>query len=103
MCSNFYYIFFGQVELGNAGTHNLDPCRSSKFIIKERFQCPSEKVAYNRRFDYILSLNIFLREATNEGDNMYYHNSFFYISHKLVKTKFKNFIWTYLQNNYKLS
>lgn len=46
----------------------LDPTRSFKFGVEERLQCPSGKVAYNKRFDYILSLNIPLNQATNKGN-----------------------------------
>ncbi|RVW26079.1 Ubiquitin carboxyl-terminal hydrolase 14 [Vitis vinifera] len=54
------------VERVNAGHPELDPSRSFKFGIEERLFCPSGKVAYNRRGDYILSLNIPLHEATNK-------------------------------------
>lgn len=56
-----------QVERVNAGHPELDPSRCFKFGIEERLLCSSGKVAYNRRGDYILSLNIPLHEATNKG------------------------------------
>ncbi|KAI3713752.1 hypothetical protein L1987_72338 [Smallanthus sonchifolius] len=43
-----------------------DPARSFKFGTKERLQCPSGKFTYNKRNDYILSLNIQLKKATNK-------------------------------------
>lgn len=43
----------------NGGKPTMDPSRSFKFGIEERILCSSGKVAYNRRLDYILSLNIF--------------------------------------------
>ncbi|CAL9150454.1 unnamed protein product [Musa hybrid cultivar] len=61
----FFLYFLDQVERGNAGKPELDPSRSFKFIIEERLQCPSGKVAYNKRSDYILSLTIPLHKATN--------------------------------------
>ncbi|URE25227.1 ubiquitin carboxyl-terminal hydrolase [Musa troglodytarum] len=61
----FFLHFLDQVERGNAGKPELDPSRSFKFIIEERLQCPSGKVAYNKRSDYILSLTIPLHKATN--------------------------------------
>ncbi|XP_020109181.1 ubiquitin carboxyl-terminal hydrolase 14 isoform X2 [Ananas comosus] len=62
----FFLHLLDQVERANAGKPELDPSRSFKFIIEERLQCPSGKVAYNRRSDYILSLNIPLHAATNK-------------------------------------
>ncbi|KAJ8490656.1 hypothetical protein OPV22_012377 [Ensete ventricosum] len=61
----FFLHFLDQVERGNAGKPELDPSRSFKFIIEERLKCPSGKVAYNKRSDYILSLTIPLHKATN--------------------------------------
>jgi len=55
------------VERANAGKTELDPARSFKFGVEDRILCSSGKVAYNRRNDYILSLNIPLHEATNKG------------------------------------
>ncbi|CBI20399.3 unnamed protein product, partial [Vitis vinifera] len=62
----FFLHLLDQVERVNAGHPELDPSRSFKFGIEERLFCPSGKVAYNRRGDYILSLNIPLHEATNK-------------------------------------
>ncbi|XP_042453515.1 ubiquitin carboxyl-terminal hydrolase 14-like isoform X1 [Zingiber officinale] len=62
----FFLHFLDQVERANTGNPALDPSRSFKFVIEERLQCPSGKVAYNKRSDYILSLNIPLHEATNK-------------------------------------
>lgn len=64
----FFLHFLDQVERVNSGKPELDPSRSFKFIIEERLQCPSGKVAYNKRSDYILSLSIPLHEATNKGN-----------------------------------
>lgn len=63
----FFLHFLDQVERVNSGKPELDPSRSFKFGIEERILCSSGKVAYNRRLDYILSLNIPLHEATNKG------------------------------------
>ncbi|XP_020534537.1 ubiquitin carboxyl-terminal hydrolase 14 isoform X2 [Jatropha curcas] len=62
----FFLHFLDQVERANGGKPTLDPSRSFKFGIEERILCSSGKVAYNRRLDYILSLNIPLHEATNK-------------------------------------
>ncbi|KAL0909266.1 hypothetical protein M5K25_020116 [Dendrobium thyrsiflorum] len=62
----FFLHLLDQVEQAHAGKPELDPSRSFKFFIEERLQCPSGKVAYNKRADYILSLNIPLSEATNK-------------------------------------
>lgn len=62
----FFLHFLEQVERVNAGNPALDPSQSFKFGIEERISCPSGKVAYNRRVDYILSLNIPLEQATNK-------------------------------------
>lgn len=62
----FFLHLLEQVERVNAGKPKLDPSRSFKFGIEDRIQCPSGKVTYNRRFDYILSLNIPLNQATNK-------------------------------------
>ncbi|XP_054812623.1 ubiquitin carboxyl-terminal hydrolase 14 isoform X2 [Prosopis cineraria] len=64
----FFLHFLDQVERGNAGKCELDPARSFKFGIEDRIMCSSGKVAYNRRHDYILSLNIPLHEATNKDE-----------------------------------
>ncbi|KAJ4843006.1 ubiquitin-specific protease ubp14 [Turnera subulata] len=64
----FFLHFIDQVERVNGGKPALDPSRSFKFGIEERILCSSGKVAYNRRLDYILSLNIPLHEATNKGE-----------------------------------
>ncbi|KAL8144321.1 hypothetical protein V2J09_017353, partial [Rumex salicifolius] len=62
----FFLHLLEQVERVNCGNPGLDPSRSFKFGIEDRIQCPSGKVTYNKRFDYILSLNIPLHEATNK-------------------------------------
>ncbi|XP_021716651.1 ubiquitin carboxyl-terminal hydrolase 14-like isoform X1 [Chenopodium quinoa] len=62
----FFLHLLEQVERVNAGNPKLDPSRNFKFGIEDRIQCPSGKVTYNRRSDYILSLNIPLHEATNK-------------------------------------
>ncbi|XP_051133829.1 ubiquitin carboxyl-terminal hydrolase 14 [Andrographis paniculata] len=64
----FFLHFIDQVERTNNGNPNNDPSRSFKFGIEERLQCPSGKVAYNKRCDYILSLNIPLHKATNKKE-----------------------------------
>jgi ubiquitin carboxyl-terminal hydrolase 5/13 len=63
----FFLHFLDQVERVNGGKPALDPSRSFKFGIEERILCPSGKVGFNRRLDYILSLNIPLHEAANKG------------------------------------
>lgn len=63
----FFLHFLDQVERVNGGSSALDPSRSFKFGIEERILCPSGKVGFNKRLDYILSLNIPLHEATNKG------------------------------------
>ncbi|XP_014494321.1 ubiquitin carboxyl-terminal hydrolase 14 [Vigna radiata var. radiata] len=64
----FFLHFIDQVERANTGKIELDPSRSFKFGIEDRILCSSGKVTYNRRNDYILSLNIPLHEATNKGE-----------------------------------
>ncbi|GLT77243.1 hypothetical protein SLA2020_488480 [Shorea laevis] len=64
----FFLHFLDQVERSNSGKPELDPSRSFKFGVEERILCTSGKVAYNRRLDYILSLNIPLHEATNKEE-----------------------------------
>ncbi|XP_057963166.1 ubiquitin carboxyl-terminal hydrolase 14 [Malania oleifera] len=64
----FFLHFIDQVERANAGRTDLDPSRSFKFGIEERILCPSGKVTYNKRLDYILSLNIPLHEAINREE-----------------------------------
>ncbi|KAM7250829.1 hypothetical protein ACFE04_022712 [Oxalis oulophora] len=59
----FFLHFLDQVERVNSRHPNLDPSRCFKFGIEERILCSSGKVAYNKRNDYILSLNIPLHEA----------------------------------------
>ncbi|PWA84483.1 ubiquitin carboxyl-terminal hydrolase 5 [Artemisia annua] len=54
-----------QVECVNAS-------KPFKFGSEERLQCPSGKVAYNKRHDYILSLNIPLKKATNQTE-LFHH------------------------------
>jgi ubiquitin carboxyl-terminal hydrolase 5/13 len=63
---DFFLHLLDQVEQANPGNHELNPCSGFKFIIEERVQCPSGKVSYNKRSDYILSLSIPLHEATNK-------------------------------------
>lgn len=62
----FFLHFLDQVQQIHAGKAELDPSSSFKFVIEERLQCPSGKVTYNEREDYVLSLNIPLSEATNK-------------------------------------
>ncbi|KAL0553723.1 hypothetical protein IC582_007627 [Cucumis melo] len=64
----FFLHFLDQVERQNSGSFGSDPARSFKFGIEDRIVCSSGKVAYNRRHDYILSLNIPLHEATNKDE-----------------------------------
>ncbi|XP_047156849.1 ubiquitin carboxyl-terminal hydrolase 14 [Vigna umbellata] len=64
----FFLHFIDQVERANTGKTELYPSRSFKFGIEDRILCSSGKVTYNRRNDYILSLNIPLHEATNKGE-----------------------------------
>lgn len=64
---DFFLHLIDRVEQANPGNHELNPCSGFKFIIEERVQCPSGKVSYNKRSDYILSLGIPLHEATNKG------------------------------------
>lgn len=66
----FFLHFLDQVEQANAGRSDYDPSRCFKFFIEERLECPSGKVAYNKRADYILSLNIPLHEAINKGTSL---------------------------------
>lgn len=80
----FFLHLIEQVERIHSGNPNLDPSRSFKFGIEERLQCPSGKVAYNKRHDYILSLNIPLDKATNKSEFFFspFHYKFYknYIS-----------------------
>ncbi|XP_073312765.1 ubiquitin carboxyl-terminal hydrolase 14 [Primulina huaijiensis] len=64
----FFLHFIDQVERINTGNPNFDPSKSFKFGVEERLQCSSGKVTYNRRNDYILSLNIPLHKATNKKE-----------------------------------
>ncbi|KAM5585851.1 ubiquitin carboxyl-terminal hydrolase 14 [Rosa sericea] len=64
----FFLHFLDQVERAHGGRPEIDPARSFKFGIEDRILCSSGKVAYNRRLDYILSLNIPLHEATNKEE-----------------------------------
>uniref|UniRef100_A0A7N0SZ72 Ubiquitin carboxyl-terminal hydrolase n=1 Tax=Kalanchoe fedtschenkoi TaxID=63787 RepID=A0A7N0SZ72_KALFE len=64
----FFLHFLDQVERASAGKPEFDPSRCFKFGIEEKILCPSGKVAYNKRLDYILSLNIPLHEATNKEE-----------------------------------
>ncbi|XP_015082701.1 ubiquitin carboxyl-terminal hydrolase 14 isoform X1 [Solanum pennellii] len=70
----FFLHFIDQVERINSGTPNFDPSRSFKFGIEERLQCSSGKVTYNRRNDYILSLNIPLERAINKKELAEFQN-----------------------------
>ncbi|XP_071730177.1 ubiquitin carboxyl-terminal hydrolase 14-like isoform X2 [Rutidosis leptorrhynchoides] len=69
----FFLHLIDQVERINTGNPESDPARSLKFGIEERLQCPSGKVAYNKRNDYILSLNIPLEKATNKTELEEFH------------------------------
>ncbi|XP_029116271.1 ubiquitin carboxyl-terminal hydrolase 14 isoform X2 [Elaeis guineensis] len=69
----FFQHLLDQVERANAAKPELDPTRSFKFIIEERLQCPSGKVAYNKRTDNIISLIIPLHEATNKEQLEAFH------------------------------
>ncbi|XP_073009187.1 ubiquitin carboxyl-terminal hydrolase 14 isoform X2 [Typha latifolia] len=69
----FFLHLLDQVERANSGKPESDPSRSFKFFIEERLQCPSGKVTYNRRADYILSLNIPLDEAVNKEQLEAFH------------------------------
>ncbi|KAJ6417267.1 hypothetical protein OIU84_003055 [Salix udensis] len=69
----FFLHFLDQVERVNGGSSALDPSRSFKFGIEERILCPSGKVGFNKRLDYILSLNIPLHEATNKEELEAFH------------------------------
>uniref|UniRef100_A0A5B7C534 Ubiquitin carboxyl-terminal hydrolase n=1 Tax=Davidia involucrata TaxID=16924 RepID=A0A5B7C534_DAVIN len=71
----FFLHFIDQVERANAGNPEFDPSKSFKFGIEERLQCPSGKVAYNKRHDYILSLSIPLHKAMNKKDTSYKLNA----------------------------
>ncbi|GAV74442.1 UCH domain-containing protein/UBA domain-containing protein/zf-UBP domain-containing protein [Cephalotus follicularis] len=72
--SEFFLHFLDQVEHANSGKPELDPSRSFKFGIEERILCSSGKVTYNKRLDYILSLNIPLHEATNTEELEAFNN-----------------------------
>ncbi|XP_076935914.1 ubiquitin carboxyl-terminal hydrolase 14-like [Bidens hawaiensis] len=69
----FFLHLIDQVERVNASNPEADPARSFKFDIEERLQCPSGKVAYNKRNDYTLSLNIPLDKATNKKELEEFH------------------------------
>ncbi|XWS51994.1 hypothetical protein CRYUN_Cryun11dG0029500 [Craigia yunnanensis] len=69
----FFLHFLDQVERSNAVKPELDPSRSFKFGVEERILCSSGKVAYNKRLDYILSLNIPLHEAINKQELEAFH------------------------------
>ncbi|KAJ4975564.1 hypothetical protein NE237_000670 [Protea cynaroides] len=62
----FFLHLLDKVERANAGKPEQDPSRSFKFVVEERLQCPSGKVTYNKRVDYILSLTIPFHEAVNK-------------------------------------
>ncbi|XP_010544251.1 PREDICTED: ubiquitin carboxyl-terminal hydrolase 14 isoform X1 [Tarenaya hassleriana] len=64
----FFLHLLDQVERANNVIPELDPSRSFKFGVEDRILCPSGKVLYNRRHDYILSLTIPLHEATNKDE-----------------------------------
>ncbi|XP_066333424.1 ubiquitin carboxyl-terminal hydrolase 14-like [Miscanthus floridulus] len=63
---DFFLHLIDRVEKANPGNHEQNPCSGFKFVVEERVQCPSGKVSYNKRSDYILSLSIPLLEATNK-------------------------------------
>lgn len=63
---DFFLHLIDRVENANPGNHELNPCSGFKFVVEERVQCPSGKVSYNKRSDYILSLSIPLHQATNK-------------------------------------
>nr|XP_029122687.1 ubiquitin carboxyl-terminal hydrolase 14 isoform X2 [Elaeis guineensis] len=69
----FFQHLLDQVERANAEKPEFEPSRSFKFIVEERLQCPSGKVAYNKRTDNILSLNIPLHEAMNKDQLEVFH------------------------------
>ncbi|XP_044507437.1 ubiquitin carboxyl-terminal hydrolase 14-like [Mangifera indica] len=69
----FFLHFVDQVERAHSGKPDLDPTKSFKFGIEDRIACSSGKVAYNKRLDYILSLNIPLHEATNKEEVEAFH------------------------------
>ncbi|XP_044473873.1 ubiquitin carboxyl-terminal hydrolase 14-like isoform X2 [Mangifera indica] len=69
----FFLHFVDQVERVHSGKPDLDPSKSFKFGIEDRIACSSGKVAYNRRHDYILSLNIPLHEAINKEEVQAFH------------------------------
>ncbi|XP_058206103.1 ubiquitin carboxyl-terminal hydrolase 14-like isoform X1 [Rhododendron vialii] len=71
----FFLHFIDQVERVSAGKPEFDPSTSFKFGIEERLLCPSGKVAYNRRHDYILSLSIPLHLAINKDELEAFHKS----------------------------
>ncbi|KAF9672881.1 hypothetical protein SADUNF_Sadunf11G0090400 [Salix dunnii] len=85
----FFLHFLDQVERVNGGSSALDPSRSFKFGIEERILCPSGKVGFNKRLDYILSLNIPLHEATNKG-------VFFFI----LSSSSETYTWSYMLTMY---
>ncbi|KAF0916131.1 hypothetical protein E2562_000733 [Oryza meyeriana var. granulata] len=70
---DFFLHLIDQVDQANPGNHELNPFTGFKFIIEERLQCPSGKVSYNKRSDYILSLSIPLHEATNKEQLEAFH------------------------------
>uniref|UniRef100_A0A2P2L4Y0 Ubiquitin carboxyl-terminal hydrolase n=4 Tax=Rhizophora mucronata TaxID=61149 RepID=A0A2P2L4Y0_RHIMU len=69
----FFLHFLDQVERVNGGRPELDPSRNFKFGVEDRILCSSGKVAYNRRLDYILSLNIPLHEVINKDELEAFH------------------------------
>ncbi|KAF5730612.1 ubiquitin carboxyl-terminal hydrolase 14-like isoform X3 [Tripterygium wilfordii] len=69
----FFLHFLDNIERANGGNPEVDPSRSFKFGIEDRILCSSGKVAYNKRIDYILSLNIPLHEATNKDELAAFH------------------------------
>ncbi|KAG8045863.1 hypothetical protein GUJ93_ZPchr0008g11449 [Zizania palustris] len=70
---DFFLHLIDQVDQANPGNHELNPFTRFKFIIEERIQCPSGKVSYNTRSDYILSLSIPLHEASNKEELKVFH------------------------------
>lgn len=64
----FFLHLIDQVERIHSGNRTLDPARSFQFGVEDKLQCPSGKVTYHRRNDYILSLGIPLHKAKNKKE-----------------------------------
>uniref|UniRef100_A0A1J3F4P4 Ubiquitin carboxyl-terminal hydrolase n=1 Tax=Noccaea caerulescens TaxID=107243 RepID=A0A1J3F4P4_NOCCA len=71
---DFFLHLLDKVERGSNMRPDLDPSRSFKFGVEEKILCSSGKVAYNKRDDCILSLNIPLNEATNKDELEAFNN-----------------------------